>query len=135
MLGAAGFIIPEAFNKFGANCGPEAVWFKVYFPHFSFSNSSKYLSDKGESSWYYMRMDSSKAVTALGPKAYKWYQNRISTLMGLHVIVYFESKRLEMDNKYMIGLDLRNENIRSCLIGRKFSVFSIQTFRKQGKHV
>ncbi|MQL20557.1 hypothetical protein EI008_26670, partial [Escherichia coli] len=25
MLGAAGFIIPEAFNKFGANCGPEAV--------------------------------------------------------------------------------------------------------------
>nr|CAD1842188.1 unnamed protein product [Ananas comosus var. bracteatus] len=28
MLGAAGFIIPEAFNKFGANCGPEAVWFK-----------------------------------------------------------------------------------------------------------
>ena len=30
MLGAAGFIIPEAFNKFGANCGPEAVWFKVF---------------------------------------------------------------------------------------------------------
>lgn len=29
MLGAAGFIIPEAFNKFGASCGPEAVWFKV----------------------------------------------------------------------------------------------------------
>eukprot|EP01018_Ginkgo_biloba_P003423 Gb_14933 [translate_table: standard] len=29
MLGAAGFIIPEAFNKFGAVCGPEAVWFKV----------------------------------------------------------------------------------------------------------
>ncbi|GAB4861167.1 Chlorophyll a-b binding protein CP26, chloroplastic [Ancistrocladus abbreviatus] len=29
MLGAAGFIIPEAFNKFGANCGPEAVWFKT----------------------------------------------------------------------------------------------------------
>ena len=29
MLGAAGFIIPEAFNKYGANCGPEAVWFKV----------------------------------------------------------------------------------------------------------
>ncbi|MCI25375.1 chlorophyll a-b binding protein CP26 chloroplastic-like, partial [Trifolium medium] len=28
MLGAAGFIIPEAFNKYGANCGPEAVWFK-----------------------------------------------------------------------------------------------------------
>uniref|UniRef100_A0A803KZE8 Chlorophyll a-b binding protein, chloroplastic n=1 Tax=Chenopodium quinoa TaxID=63459 RepID=A0A803KZE8_CHEQI len=28
MLGAAGCIIPEAFNKFGANCGPEAVWFK-----------------------------------------------------------------------------------------------------------
>ncbi|VAH93806.1 unnamed protein product [Triticum turgidum subsp. durum] len=26
MLGAAGFIIPEALNKFGANCGPEAVW-------------------------------------------------------------------------------------------------------------
>ncbi|PKU60859.1 Chlorophyll a-b binding protein CP26, chloroplastic [Dendrobium catenatum] len=25
MLGAAGFIIPEAFNKFGANCGPEAT--------------------------------------------------------------------------------------------------------------
>ncbi|XP_047252264.1 chlorophyll a-b binding protein CP26, chloroplastic-like [Capsicum annuum] len=25
MLGAAGFIIPEAFNKFGANCGPEAI--------------------------------------------------------------------------------------------------------------
>jgi light-harvesting complex II chlorophyll a/b binding protein 5 len=29
MLGAAGFIIPEALNKYGANCGPEAVWFKV----------------------------------------------------------------------------------------------------------
>jgi hypothetical protein len=29
MLGAAGAIIPEACNKFGANCGPEAVWFKV----------------------------------------------------------------------------------------------------------
>ncbi|CAL9179363.1 unnamed protein product [Musa hybrid cultivar] len=29
MLGAAGFIIPEAFNKFGANFGPEAVWFKT----------------------------------------------------------------------------------------------------------
>ncbi|KAJ8625376.1 hypothetical protein MRB53_033906 [Persea americana] len=29
MLGAAGFIIPEAFNKFGASCGPEAVWFKT----------------------------------------------------------------------------------------------------------
>ncbi|KAF2564786.1 hypothetical protein F2Q70_00017283 [Brassica cretica] len=29
MLGAAGFIIPEAFNKYGANCGPEAVWFKT----------------------------------------------------------------------------------------------------------
>ncbi|KAF3960113.1 hypothetical protein CMV_015141 [Castanea mollissima] len=29
MLGAAGFIIPEALNKFGANCGPEAVWFKT----------------------------------------------------------------------------------------------------------
>ncbi|CAL9198937.1 unnamed protein product [Musa hybrid cultivar] len=28
-LGAAGLIIPEAFNKFGANCGPEAVWFKT----------------------------------------------------------------------------------------------------------
>lgn len=29
MLGAAGCIIPEAFNKYGANCGPEAVWFKT----------------------------------------------------------------------------------------------------------
>lgn len=29
MLGAAGAIIPEAFNKFGASCGPEAVWFKT----------------------------------------------------------------------------------------------------------
>lgn len=29
MLGAAGCIIPEAFNKYGAACGPEAVWFKV----------------------------------------------------------------------------------------------------------
>ncbi|CAA6663910.1 unnamed protein product [Spirodela intermedia] len=29
MLGAAGFVIPEAFNKYGANCGPEAVWFKT----------------------------------------------------------------------------------------------------------
>ena len=27
------------------------------------------------------------------------------------------------------------ENFRPCLVGRKFSVFSIQTFRKQGKHV
>ncbi|KVI06693.1 hypothetical protein Ccrd_014952 [Cynara cardunculus var. scolymus] len=30
MLGAAGCIIPEAFNKYGANCGPEAVWFKDF---------------------------------------------------------------------------------------------------------
>ena len=44
MLGAAGFIIPEAFNKFGANCGPEAVWFKVCFLNFPFPNSSKNLS-------------------------------------------------------------------------------------------
>eukprot|EP00897_Mesotaenium_endlicherianum_P004460 jgi/Mesen1/4041/ME000213S03070 len=29
MLGAAGFILPEAFNKFGAVCGPEAVWFRT----------------------------------------------------------------------------------------------------------
>uniref|UniRef100_A0A2C9UH69 Chlorophyll a-b binding protein, chloroplastic n=1 Tax=Manihot esculenta TaxID=3983 RepID=A0A2C9UH69_MANES len=29
MLGAAGFVIPEALNKYGANCGPEAVWFKT----------------------------------------------------------------------------------------------------------
>lgn len=29
MLGAAGFIIPEALNKYGAVCGPEAVWFKT----------------------------------------------------------------------------------------------------------
>lgn len=29
MLGAAGFVLPEAFNKFGAQCGPEAVWFKT----------------------------------------------------------------------------------------------------------
>ncbi|XP_062197209.1 chlorophyll a-b binding protein CP26, chloroplastic-like isoform X2 [Phragmites australis] len=29
MLGAAGAVIPEACNKFGANCGPEAVWFKT----------------------------------------------------------------------------------------------------------
>eukprot|EP00249_Psilotum_nudum_P028820 c38759_g1_i1 orf=1232-2077(+) len=29
MLGAAGFVLPEAFNKFGASCGPEAVWFKT----------------------------------------------------------------------------------------------------------
>ncbi|XP_050369235.1 G2/mitotic-specific cyclin-1-like [Argentina anserina] len=28
MLGAAEFIIPEAFNKFGANCGLKVVWFK-----------------------------------------------------------------------------------------------------------
>lgn len=34
MLGAAGAVIPEACNKFGANCGPEAVWFKV-LKHFS----------------------------------------------------------------------------------------------------
>ncbi|CAL0310880.1 unnamed protein product [Lupinus luteus] len=33
MLGAAGLIIPEAFNKYGANCGPEAVWFKVLSLH------------------------------------------------------------------------------------------------------
>jgi light-harvesting complex II chlorophyll a/b binding protein 5 len=29
MLGAAGFILPEAFNKYGAVCGPEAVWWKT----------------------------------------------------------------------------------------------------------
>ena len=32
-------------------------------------------------------------------------------------------------------VELGNGFIRSCLAGRKFSVFSIQTFRKQGKHV
>lgn len=31
MLGAAGFVLPEAFNKFGAVCGPEAVWWKVRY--------------------------------------------------------------------------------------------------------
>ena len=41
MLGAAGFIIPEALNKYGANCGPEAVWFKVlfFFCYFSYLTS------------------------------------------------------------------------------------------------
>ncbi|MCO5568981.1 hypothetical protein L7F22_022686 [Adiantum nelumboides] len=29
MLGALGFVIREAFNKYGASCGPEAVWFKT----------------------------------------------------------------------------------------------------------
>ncbi|CAK9221502.1 unnamed protein product [Sphagnum jensenii] len=29
MLGAAGFVLPEAFNRSGAVCGPEAVWFKT----------------------------------------------------------------------------------------------------------
>jgi light-harvesting complex II chlorophyll a/b binding protein 5 len=29
MLGAAGFVLPEAFNRSGAICGPEAVWFKT----------------------------------------------------------------------------------------------------------
>lgn len=29
MLGAASFVLREAFNKFGATCGPEAVWFKA----------------------------------------------------------------------------------------------------------
>ncbi|XP_073389707.1 chlorophyll a-b binding protein CP26, chloroplastic isoform X2 [Physcomitrium patens] len=29
MPGAAGFVLPEAFNKFGAVCGPEAVWRKT----------------------------------------------------------------------------------------------------------
>ena len=28
-----------------------------------------------------------------------------------------------------------HKSIRPCLVGRKFYVFSIQTFRKQGKHV
>ncbi|KAL9278027.1 hypothetical protein ACSQ67_024745 [Phaseolus vulgaris] len=45
MLGAAGFIIPEAFNKYGANCGPEAVWFKLE-PASSTSVSSVISSDK-----------------------------------------------------------------------------------------
>ena len=35
-----------------------------------------------------------------------------------------------------IPLILENDRwLKPCLIGRKFSVFSIQTFRKQGKHV
>jgi hypothetical protein len=29
ILGAAGFVLLEAFNKFGAVCGLEAVWWKV----------------------------------------------------------------------------------------------------------
>ncbi|KAM3382298.1 hypothetical protein P3S68_007872 [Capsicum galapagoense] len=29
MLGAAGFIIPKAFNKFCVNYDPEVVWFKT----------------------------------------------------------------------------------------------------------
>lgn len=29
MLGAAGIVIPEAFNRSGLPCGPEAVWWKV----------------------------------------------------------------------------------------------------------
>jgi light-harvesting complex II chlorophyll a/b binding protein 5 len=29
MLGVVGAIIPEACNKFGANCNPKPVWFKV----------------------------------------------------------------------------------------------------------
>ena len=35
--------------------------------------------------------------------------------------------------KYLLGQTF--EKIRPCLVGRKFSVFYIQTFRKQGKHV
>ena len=38
--------------------------------------------------------------------------------------------------KGKIGLDEFDfENIRPYLVGRKFSVFCIQTFRKQGKRV
>jgi len=36
MLGAAGFVLPEAFNRSGAVCGPEAVWFKVKICWFFF---------------------------------------------------------------------------------------------------
>ena len=40
------------------------------------------------------------------------------------------SKKEALENK-----KFKIENIRPCLVDRKFFVFSIQTFRKQGKHV
>jgi len=53
MLGAAGFIIPEAFNKYGANCGPEAVWFKVCklysnCHYFKFNNTLFFMTKQME---------------------------------------------------------------------------------------
>ena len=47
--------------------------------------------------------------------------------MGLKV------KKKKKDLNY-IWIERRFKNIRPCLVGRKFSIFSIQTFRKQGKH-
>jgi light-harvesting complex II chlorophyll a/b binding protein 5 len=52
MLGAAGFIIPEAFNKYGANCGPEAVWFKVRINLEIFYKNSKANLIFVSASWY-----------------------------------------------------------------------------------
>ena len=61
-------------------------------------------------------------------------------------IVYINGGTKDVENKtgtilYKRGPEifwgeiLATEFIRPCLVGRKFSVFSIQTFRKQGKHV
>eukprot|EP00244_Chara_vulgaris_P007641 TRINITY_DN284_c0_g1_i1.p1 TRINITY_DN284_c0_g1~~TRINITY_DN284_c0_g1_i1.p1 ORF type:complete len:299 (-),score=78.23 TRINITY_DN284_c0_g1_i1:512-1408(-) len=55
MLGAAGFILPEAFNKFGANCGPEAVWFKT----------GALLLDGGTLNWFSLPIPINLAVAVV----------------------------------------------------------------------
>ena len=46
---------------------------------------------------------------------------------------FYKNTEIQRGNELTLNPYLRN--LRPCLVGRKFSVFSIQTFRKQGKHV
>ncbi|CAL0301646.1 unnamed protein product [Lupinus luteus] len=71
MLGAAGLIIPEAFNKYGANCGPEAVWFKRLYPG------------------YIIFFVQSALMVAGSRVIYKWWQVWPPTIKNAFVLMNF----------------------------------------------